>query len=489
MEQAQRDSQDNIRRIAPVISQAYNQGRQKHVDEAFNTLKPYLQRDEVPVFFCEPVGWAIYRYLKAHLHSLTPQEAKTIFGYYLRLAQQKARAVHSYMMILAIDYKNQYPQDFHFEAFCRKWGLNAFRDEDFQTTKATTPEQKQTIYPPLAARVATKLYKELKSTHSKEKAEEFLPFFHLVNTHCPDFAYTPLYIANLQAWCGQKDEAIKQLRKMLIDNQQWYLWKNLGDLLPTNLQIACYCKAITLCNKEDYLLDIHLTLATLLQATAPHQAAYELSMYTATSQRNGWRKRAQAYTLEKTLQPFPPQKDGKAYYASQAPAAEDYAFEGLPQDEFLYTGTYINPQGKRRARLVNHPRQLTLTTTLTPELRNSPIGEVFLCTYHTKGHRNIMLTAHATGKTLPTNNLSPYSGNTQKHHKDGSGNPGAPTGETKLIEGNVNIRSGQAFAFIGNYYVPPRLRQSANLAQGQHVKAKALRQPDGRWRIIEILQT
>lgn len=476
MNKEERESQENILRLSPVISKAYSLGKEKKVDEAFETLRPYLERDEVPTYFCKPTGWTIYRYIKEKLSLLLPSEATAIFGHYLNLCEQKPDTVHSYIMVLAVSYKKLHTQEFRFVDFCRSWGLDNFRDEDYVSTKTTNQDGKTITYHSLVVKVATLLYKDLKHLRSPNYASEFLPFFNMVLTKCPDYEFTPLYIANLHAWNEDKDTAITMFRKMLVNKQQWYLWKHLGDLLDNDLRLSCYCKTLTMTDKENYIGEIHLALSSMLLASNPGQAAYELQSYVTTYQKNGWRLRPEAYEIKKALGDAKPSDCGKSYhYGQNSIKAEAFVFEDFPEDEFVYTGTIVNHSGKQRACLNNRKKHIFVKVPMSPEFRKAGKGDVFLCRYNVRDRITTIFTIHPTGKKVNSETRVTTS------------SQGLFQGEAKTVEGKVRIRTDKPYAFLDNYFITPQLRQSSNLVDGQIIRANAIKQQDGRWRIVKFL--
>lgn len=479
MDRTLRESEDNIRRVAPAVSLAYRLGRQ-HPDEAMGELRPYLERDEMPAYFCQPVGWAIYRYLKAHLQQLPPGEATTLLGYWLAIAPAKPDMAGSYMMALAAQLRKLHPDGFSLAGYCRKAGLGLLRDDDYQAAVGRAADGSATTYPPLATKVASALYKELKQSRSPEAAREFLPFFETVERRCPDFEYSALYIANLHAWMGQTDKAVAMLCRQLQRRQQWYLWKHLGELLGAKLRLACYCKALTLCGDDNYLGDIHLWLALQLETSIPARAAAEVGVYLATYRSNLWHLSPTALALEGRLKAVSPAQDRLRFYVEQSLPAEDFAFADCPQAEFVMQGLVRNREGRQRARLSCDSRHLTVQVPPTPVLRQAKAGQVMLCRYRREDHHTILLSIRPTGRSVsPTAHGSATATAAHSAH-------GAAPRPVRRIEGKVKRKEGQPFAFVGACFIPPRLCQKASLADGQRVRARAVRQADGRWRAEEI---
>lgn len=483
MDITERESDANIQRVAPLIRQARSLEQQGKGDEAFQTLRSLFEAGEMLTYFCQPAGWVIYHYLKSHLHQLLPGQAIAMFRYYLDFCEHKPNMLHSLIMVMAVSYKKLHSQEFPFLRFCKSWGLDSFRDEDFQSPEGAENNGKHIVFQSLAVRAATFLYKDMKQRREPDTARQLLPFFETVLQRCPEYEFTPLYIANIHAWCGDRDQAIDMFKVMLVSNQQWYLWKSLGDLLDDRLKIACYCKALTMNADEKYVVEIHLSLASMLHSTDLQQAAYELKAYTSTCQRNGWRLRSSAYELASALKNASANVDANTFYQNHAAEAEGYAFADQPSDEFIYRGTVLNKQGKQRAQLVNQAKRIFINTKVTPQLRNASPGEAFTCKYHLDGKRPILLTAKSTGKVVAANAGSNDGKHAGYSRQRATGNG---SNESKNVEGQVRKKEGQAFAFVDNCFVPPRLCQSAGLLNGQQVRARAVQQPDGRWRVVKI---
>lgn len=483
MNDEERETQENITRIAPVIRQAVALRKAGRFDEAFATLRPYFERNEVPSYFSQPAGWAVYSYIKANMSRLYPQEATTVFGYYLNISPHEPDMVNSYVMILAANYKKLHTMEFDFIAFCRSWNLTTFRDEDYLSAQGKTSDGKPITYQSTAVKVATLLYKDLKRQHTPEIIEEFMPFFVALLTRCPDYEFTPLYIANMHAWCGKCDEAISQFREMLVSNQQWYLWKHLGDLLDNQLKVSCYCKALSMTDKEEYIGEIHLALAKLLEKSNPQQAAYEVGKYLSTCREHNWRIKSDGYIMESRLRNITPEADGKAFYVENVAEAEQYAYDEQPQSEFVFSGSIVNRKGKKRACLDNRAEHVHLKVPFTPELQKASAGDVFICRYTTNNNRYVLLTAHPTGRRVrvqPHGNHS--AGNHEQQHQNNMrGN------ETRELEGVVRRRDGQPFAFVNDCFIPPHICSSAALTNGQHIRVLAFKQDDGRWRARRLL--
>jgi len=117
------NSQEHINALAPVIAKAYKLGKEQKYDEAYQVLLPHFVAKEIPAFFEEPCGWAIYRYLKKNEDRLSSRDVRKALAFYLSFATCKASLLHSCIMILAVNLEKKHENDFRFIEFCRMWKL------------------------------------------------------------------------------------------------------------------------------------------------------------------------------------------------------------------------------------------------------------------------------------------------------------------------------------------------------------------------------
>lgn len=468
------NSQEHIKAIAPDVAKAYQLGKEQRYDEAYQTLLPLFEAKEIPSYFEEPCGWTIYRYLKNKESKLSSLEIRKALSYYLDFASCKSCTLHSCMMMQAANLEKKHENDFRFIEFCLMWDLNSFRDEDYKSSMIKTEDGKDIEYQSLAEDVATRLYREMKSRHTEEFSTKLLPYFEKVKEKCPDNRFIHMYIAQLLYWQGNSDESISAYKAILRNSPEWYIWKNLGDIVDTNeLRVSFYCKALTMIGKDDYIGDLRQKLASLLIDSNKEQAAYEIEQYIRTYKANNWNIVGDVYIMQGKLQGVTPSSQAKAFYRNNIEAAENYVYSDIPAEELILTEIFKNNAGKERAKLTNKEKHIEVRTSLTPLLRSAEIGEVLFVRLTKINDRLIPLTIHKTGKIIesfPKKNDQNWKKTTNK-----------------VITGIISLPPKGDFCFIDhNYYVPEQLRKTYNLQDGQKVEAEVKQLPDGRWRVVKI---
>ena len=469
------NSQEHIKTIAPDVAKAYQLGKEQKYDEAYQTLLPLFEAKEIPSYFEEPCGWTIYRYLKNNESRLTSTEIRKALSYYLTFASCKPSNLHSCIMVQAVNLEKKHENDFRFIEFCQMWKLESFRDEDFVSVKGTTESGKSIEFQSLAENVATRLYKELKSRHTEEFVNDLFPFFLTIKEKCPGNRFIGMYIAQLYFWLNDTEKAIDEYKKILRMAPEWFIWKHLGDICEdTDVKISMYCKAMTMMGKDEYIGDLRMNLASLLLEQNKEHAAYEIEQYMKTYKENGWKISGDVYLLQSKVQGIVPSTQAKQFYRNNIEKAEDFAYSDIPVEELTYNGIVTNHAGKEKASLVSKRKKIFVRTSLTPQLRKADVGDVFLVRVYEHQKRTIALTIH------PTEKKNVQSTNTR------SAKLGSEADVT--VSGVVSFPAQGEFCFVDHqYFVSEKLTKANNLKAGDSVKAKAKKMPDGRWRVVSII--
>ncbi len=471
------NSQEHIKAIAPEVAKAYQLGKEQKYVEAYNVLVPYFEAKEIPTYFEEPCGWTIYRYLKNNENKLSSLEIRKALAFYLSFASCKPSTLHSCVMVQAVNLERKHENDFRFIEFCQMWKLESLRAEDFISVKGTAGNGKSIEFQSLAENVASRLYKELKARHSVEFVNELFPFFMTIKEKCPNNRFIGMYIAQLYYWQGNTEKAIDEYKSILRTTPEWFIWKHLGDICEgADFKISMYCKAMTMMGKDEYIGELRLGLAKLLLESNKEQAAYEIEQYMKTYKDNGWKIAGDVYLLQNQLSDITPSTQAKQFYRNNIEKAEDFAYSDIPFEELIYSGIVTNHAGKEKAKLIIKQKNIIVCTTPTPLLRKASIGDVFLVRVYENQNRKVALTIHPTGKK----NTSPFGRHSFQQPRES---------DICTITGIISLPTQGDFCFIDHqYYVPEKLTKANNLKEGDSVKAKAKKMPDGRWRVVSIIK-
>jgi len=121
------NSQEHIKAIAPDVAKAYQLGKEQKYEEAYQYLLPLFEAKEIPLYFEEPCGWTIYRYLKNSEGKLSSRDIRKALAFYLTFASCKPSTLHSCIMMQAANLEKSHENDFRFIEFCLMWKLESLR--------------------------------------------------------------------------------------------------------------------------------------------------------------------------------------------------------------------------------------------------------------------------------------------------------------------------------------------------------------------------
>ena len=173
------------------------------------------------------------------------------------------------------------------------WNTENFQHSDFEENK----NDEGNTYPSLAEQVLTNYYKhlveKLKDGSITDDIEDYLVKLNRVIEANPDFKYLHYRRAQILQFAGKEGEAIKAFLPYAKKNRrQTWVWELLGDLYDTNreIKISCYCKALSIPNKEDFVTKIRVKLAEqLINEKMYDEAKTEIEQYYDFRSQNGYK--------------------------------------------------------------------------------------------------------------------------------------------------------------------------------------------------------
>ncbi len=238
-----------------------------------------------------------------------------------------------------------------------KWGLQNFSSEDWQREKDKDDKSKE--YPSLVEKLIKRYLEALKSIGLQNANDQFVSLLVQAADKYKD-EQTERNLALIYAARGEKEKALAIYRKLLLSLNRFYVWKELADIADDNdLKISALCKAILSEPKDEFLGEVHLLLAKLLNANGLFcQAKRELETYRETYERNKWRLKSEYNALLGELPTdIIPSRNNDDFYNSHLDVAENFVYSDIPWETMLVSQLYTqkNDDGKeiKKAKLVS----------------------------------------------------------------------------------------------------------------------------------------
>lgn len=127
---------------------------------------------------------------------------------------------------------------------------------------------------------------------------------------------------------------MREYREILRKNPgKYYLWEELASIAKDkNLRISALCKAIVMQPKDEFLVNVRLSLADeLIEKGLFAEALCELDRYALTCERNSWpKKRAYNELVSRIPEGTQPAKDNSSFYEAHTAAYKEFIYSDIP---------------------------------------------------------------------------------------------------------------------------------------------------------------
>lgn len=428
-------------------------------------------------------GWIIYRYLKSNLKRMSSRKAREALAVYFKLKKiPHPDMVHSYILVEAVKMAKEYDKTelgneaFVFISFLELWGVDAFRSEDWKSQKTADGK----AFPALVEEVAKAALKSAVlhpgKIRDKEAFESFLQ--EALRQYPGDMFLFRDYGKYLES-VGERDKAVAELKKALLTREEGYLWTDLAEIVGDDtLKAACYSKTLLSGQQEDFLVNVHLSLAEVfLRQRQFGEALAELNAYQKTYDKERpdgkWRKKERFYRLSATIPSGTvPNAAPKYNYQALAKAADEFVFSELPKVSMVVTGGFRSKRNEELATLSDKKGEKIIVKAKAlrqkgKHPKSEPLlGKVFLVT----------LRPSTEERGMPKPILF---------------QPSEDSELSREVEGEITYRTdknGHPIGFVNRCFIPSDLISSLNPEKARQAKALAVLDK-GRWKVCRVLST
>ncbi len=431
---------------------------QKHApeNEVLGKTVGFAQQSLTPEAQAERRGWKLYKAVKS---TENIDEKKKLMFQYLKLDNPRPSLLHSLFLREALKIEKQLPEEMDLSIFTDLWDLNNLREDDWVQYKG---EEGHTPYS-LVEKLIGALVKEL-----IQKKQQPTPIVNaLINQAIEQFpknCYLPRYQAQLLTLMGQKEEAIKKFKELLLKNpEKFYLWDDLADLIDNpDIKIGLLCGAITSGALDNYLPKVRLKLAEqLCNKQLYANALTELELHCAIQQRNNWPLRSTYYGILNRVPKSTLPADNRALYNEYKNKALEFVYSEVP--------TVILVKSWEKKDMFNGKPNLSWQLRCDQEVYwlkpkrfrldfRSPNGTIFRA--KVDQGQVVWIEPATLDEDLPW---------------------------LRQATGTLQIKqpgNGKLFAFVDGVYLPGTM--IGNRQDGATVTVTALRSPDDRWNAIAI---
>lgn len=289
---------EHVPKILQLANPSYRKAKQaKEFSKAGNHKKAVeIYRD---ILVADPtnkevkysLGWEYYRLAQEQIkyEDINVNAIKIWLNQYLKLQPERSTQLHSVFLNLALKLYNKKKDCLDFVVFLRIWGVDGFRKEDFEAS--VNPDTNE-AYQSLAEKVISAAVKQAVDKGEADFLLSIIPLLDKVIIRSTDPIWLNYYKSKALCVLGSYEEAFVlalELAKKKVG--EYWVWEFLGDIQGNiNLEnsFSCYCRALSLKPKEEYIAGLRFKLAKILiEKNLYSEAKYEIDSIINAKGKNG----------------------------------------------------------------------------------------------------------------------------------------------------------------------------------------------------------
>lgn len=339
----------------------------------------------------------------------------------------------------------------NYAAFVDWWNLDNLRSEDYLKEKF---EEREIMSLAEQAYIAysKKLLEGIQNANSdqqrvvyKDKTNAFLPKLDSIITKHEEYLYPPYFKAKLLLALGGSGNVLTTFLPFARQKRNdFWVWQLMAEIFSNDkdLQLACYCKALSLRTPEDFIINVRIALAQILiEKKLYNEAKTEIAKVIATRESNKWPVPAllKHWTELEWYKNANSKSDNKDFYSKYTKNAEEVLFQDIPEEDVVVE--FVN-EHKSILTFVKDMKKFGFFN-YSGHLQNPQIGDILSVRFNGEGRDGF------------------YKLLTAKKNADLS-----TTDAIKDFEGVLKIILQQNFGFIDDVFIEPALIQKSNFTSG-----------------------
>ena len=290
----------------------------------------------------------------------------------------------------------------------------------------------------------------------RESVKRFIQRLDQLSKDYPRYQYPPFYQAKLMVALGDPEESFPVFLPFARSKKnEFWIWDMMVDFFPDDpdMQLACYCKALSLNTDEKFLLKIRVAFAELLEEREMYsEAKTEIEQAIETRRANGFDNLPMDITLLQSNDWYKQaerKENNKDLYQQHLAKAEEVLFKDI--EEEVVVVEFVN-KNKNILNFVKNEEKSGFFK--YPKSGQTPkIGDVLKVRFDGDGRENFY-------KILTMEKASAEEATTCE--------------AIKSFDGNLSIIPNNSFGFVDDIYVHPKTIEKNRLTNGQSIQGKAI---------------
>lgn len=287
----------------------------------------------------------------------------------------------------------------------------------------------------------------------KSRIQSFIPRMDSVIDKYPHYQYLPYFKAKLLLALGNDENVLSAFLPFAQKKKNdFWVWDLMAEIFADDkdTQFACYCKALSLRTKDDFLLKLRTTFAgALIERKLFDEAKTEISKVIETRQKNDWKIAGEilAWTKSDWYEAAKVRQNNLSLYSQHTGIAEAILFQGIPEE--VITIEFVN-QDKQMLNFIKNKQKHGFLK-YKGYLKNPQVGDLVSVRFDGEGKDGYFKLLQAR-----------------------AADPIAESEAIKSFMGPLKLIAQKNFGFVEDVFIDPRFIEMNQLENGQHLQGKAI---------------
>lgn len=314
------------------------------------------------------------------------------------------------------------------------------------------------------------LNKSKNTTFNKSKIKEFLPKLdRLIEKH-PNFLYPNYFKAKLLLANGDNDNVLSGFISFAMKKRNdFWVWQLMAEVFEydNEIRFACYCKALSLKTRDEYLVKIRQTfIEMLIKMKMYDEAKTEIQKVIITREEKEWKIPNQIlkWTEQEWYKSTTAKRDNQDLYFVHIKQAEEILFQDIPEE--IIVVEFVN-ENKRILNFVKNKYKYGFFT-YSDYLSKPKIGDILQVRFDGDGQNGFYKLLSAKKSEL-----------------------NQESDAVRTFEGLLKIIEPLNFGLVDGVYIDSKLISKSNLSFGEYVNGRAIisfnkKKNEWGWKAFEI---
>ncbi|MCE1202216.1 MAG: hypothetical protein LWX09_08995 [Bacteroidia bacterium] len=305
---------------------------------------------------------------------------------------------------------------------------------------------------------------------NREKVRAFLPRLEALMEKHPEYVYPPYYRAKLMLASGSGENPLQVFLPFARQKKnEFWVWQVMAEIFHDNsdMQLACYCKALSLNAPGEYLTKLKLKLAALLEERGLYdEAKTEIEEIVAIRAGKGWKpdSTTTAFMQKEWYAKAQARKNNRELYAAHSAKADEILFRDIPEEVVVVE--FVN-EDKQMLNFVRDQEKQGFFK-YAGLLAKPKIGDLLWVRFD-GGSRDGFYRIFSARKA----------------------DKGTTSPAIRHFEAKLKVGQGKNFGFAGDVFVEPKMLSAGSLFDGLQVRGRAIlsfnkSKGNWAWKAIEI---